>query len=119
MFNRNKLLTGIMAVVLGICIAVTPLMAVQWIIQPDSSTAEDCQTAYLVKGLGTTASWPNYNNGKVECFAPGAYDYNTQTRGLLRFSMPSDIDPDSVISATITLSLWEWSRTAVSPANIR
>ena len=92
------------------CAAVSLLFGAERVIQPGPGVAEDCCVQYLVKGLGTYASWPNYNTGKTPCFCAGSYDYYTQVRSLLRFSMPADINPDSVVSAKIVLSVESWSQ---------
>ena len=74
------------------------------VIQPGPGEAEDCQVSFD-KDLLTGGAWPNYNNGSTPCFAVGAYDWNTVCRALIKFNMPAAIDPDSIISAKMVLSL--------------
>jgi hypothetical protein len=103
-------------VIMYILISVSSVLATvdSLIIQPGPEDAQDCQVVNNSSGTGGT--WGNYNNGKVSCMSAGAYDLNTICRSLLKFSTPTSISADSIVSAEIILNVDHWKGGDTNPA---
>ncbi len=75
------------------------------VIQPGPDEAQD---SYIMTSYSLSeGEYSNINFGKQQCISIGQYDPWTIGRGLIKFTIPS-INPDSIISAQLTLSTERW-----------